>query len=193
MLTQWRGLARSRHFRHNRRLHSPRRPRCAYAPTQLNPTHCLCVVVPTMQSIDPSPDSSRLSFSKPERDTYPAAQRRPTKTQSSLATRRQRDRACDFCRRRKAKCDGPQIGSQICKNCQQSNKKCTYVSVLVMTFQSCIEVLMLKHDASESSKPRAPSKASVVIQCITQHSADLPFQICYCSRGSFGEDGGPLD
>ncbi|KAF9465075.1 fungal-specific transcription factor domain-containing protein [Collybia nuda] len=55
--------------------------------------------------------------------------------------KRRVDRACDACRRRKIKCDGPKMPGNTCSNCLQTKKPCTYV---------------------EDSKPRGPSKASHV-------------------------------
>ncbi|KAI0267136.1 fungal-specific transcription factor domain-containing protein [Gloeopeniophorella convolvens] len=54
--------------------------------------------------------------------------------------RRNVERACDECRRRKTRCDGPKMPDNVCTNCVQSRKKCTYV---------------------EASKPRGPPKAYV--------------------------------
>ncbi|PBK81933.1 hypothetical protein ARMGADRAFT_976134 [Armillaria gallica] len=54
--------------------------------------------------------------------------------------KRKIDRACDACRRRKTKCDGPKMPDNVCTNCIQSHKACTYV---------------------EMSKPRGPPKAYV--------------------------------
>ncbi|PCH43649.1 hypothetical protein WOLCODRAFT_138497 [Wolfiporia cocos MD-104 SS10] len=55
--------------------------------------------------------------------------------------RRKIERACDFCRRRKTKCDGPRMQHNVCSNCLQTNRSCTYL---------------------ETSKPRGPPKAYVV-------------------------------
>ncbi|KXN92472.1 hypothetical protein AN958_08031 [Leucoagaricus sp. SymC.cos] len=54
--------------------------------------------------------------------------------------KRKKDRACDYCRRRKIKCDGPWRQDQVCTNCLHGHRRCTYV---------------------ESSKPRGPPKAYV--------------------------------
>ncbi|KAJ6625579.1 fungal-specific transcription factor domain-containing protein [Mycena sp. CBHHK59/15] len=52
------------------------------------------------------------------------------------------DRACDNCRRRKSKCDGPKVAGNVCSNCVHSRKPCTYLQV-------------------EASTPRGPPKAYV--------------------------------
>lgn len=39
------------------------------------------------------------------------------------------ERACDLCRRRKTKCDGPSAPDNICSNCLQNNQSCTYMCV----------------------------------------------------------------
>ncbi|KAK2463231.1 hypothetical protein APHAL10511_004886 [Amanita phalloides] len=61
--------------------------------------------------------------------------------QSGPSRRRKPDRACDACRRKKTKCDGPKLPNNHCSNCVQVGKPCTYV---------------------ESSKPRGPPKAYVI-------------------------------
>ena len=45
--------------------------------------------------------------------------------------KRKKDRACDYCRYRKIRCDGPCKQSQICTNCTQGHRKCTYLWVHV--------------------------------------------------------------
>ncbi|OAX39998.1 hypothetical protein K503DRAFT_715433 [Rhizopogon vinicolor AM-OR11-026] len=54
--------------------------------------------------------------------------------------KRKIERACDACRRRKTKCDGPRMPNNICTNCTQNRKTCSYV---------------------EASKPRGPPKAYI--------------------------------
>jgi len=41
--------------------------------------------------------------------------------------KRKKERACDACRRRKTKCDGPLMPNGLCTNCMQTRKPCTYV------------------------------------------------------------------
>ncbi|KAI0675220.1 fungal-specific transcription factor domain-containing protein [Trametes maxima] len=55
--------------------------------------------------------------------------------------KRKVERACDFCRRRKARCDGPRMPDNVCSNCVANSRTCTYI---------------------EGSKPRGPPKAYVV-------------------------------
>ncbi|KDR75840.1 hypothetical protein GALMADRAFT_506107 [Galerina marginata CBS 339.88] len=64
----------------------------------------------------------------------------PTNESAPQAKKRKKDRACDACRRRKTKCDGPWMPNNLCSNCIQTRKPCTYV---------------------EASKPRGPPKAYV--------------------------------
>ncbi|KAI0301004.1 hypothetical protein B0F90DRAFT_1720863 [Multifurca ochricompacta] len=54
--------------------------------------------------------------------------------------RRNVERACDDCRRRKTRCDGSKMPDNVCTNCVQNRKICTYL---------------------EGSKPRGPPKAYV--------------------------------
>jgi hypothetical protein len=58
----------------------------------------------------------------------------------SVPRKRNVERACDDCRRRKTRCDGPKMPDNVCTNCVQNRKICTYV---------------------EASKPRGPPKAYV--------------------------------
>lgn len=62
-------------------------------------------------------------------------------TDSAQPKKRRTDRACDACRRKKTRCDGPWAPNNICSNCAQTKKPCTYL---------------------EASKPRGPPKAYVV-------------------------------
>lgn len=61
-------------------------------------------------------------------------------TTDTLSNKRKIERACDACRRRKIKCDGPRTPNNFCTNCVQTRKFCSYV---------------------EASKPRGPPKAYV--------------------------------
>ena len=73
--------------------------------------------------------------------------------------KRKVERACDFCRRRKARCDGPSMPDNVCSNCISNSRACTYVYVAACLL-SRIHTLN-QHDApfSEGSKPRGPPKA----------------------------------
>ncbi|KAJ7497363.1 fungal-specific transcription factor domain-containing protein [Mycena latifolia] len=53
-------------------------------------------------------------------------------------------RACDNCRKRKSRCDGPQTKDNVCSNCKNTHKSCTYL-----------------HASLFSSAPRGPPKAYV--------------------------------
>ncbi|KAJ7647258.1 fungal-specific transcription factor domain-containing protein [Roridomyces roridus] len=63
----------------------------------------------------------------------------PSTTTAATARTRKVDRACDGCRRRKSKCDGPRLKGS-CSNCTAAHKSCTYL---------------------EASTPRGPPKAYV--------------------------------
>ncbi|CAL1706909.1 unnamed protein product [Somion occarium] len=63
-----------------------------------------------------------------------------TSVDGSGSKKRKVERACDFCRRRKTKCDGPKMEGYKCTNCIQNGRECTYVEV---------------------SKPRGPPKAYI--------------------------------
>lgn len=55
---------------------------------------------------------------------YAAAE---TPSSQHRSKKRKIDRACDFCRRRKTKCDGPVMPGNICTNCIQTGRACSYV------------------------------------------------------------------
>ena len=78
------------------------------------------------------------------------------------------ERACDLCRRRKTKCDGPSAPDNVCSNCTQNNQSCTYLCAYMHAPLSC-------HDShpplSEVSRPRGPPKAFV------PHSNFLGFRL----------------
>ncbi|RDX40541.1 hypothetical protein OH76DRAFT_1490210, partial [Lentinus brumalis] len=42
------------------------------------------------------------------------------------AKKRKLQRACDYCRRKKSKCDGPEMPDHRCSNCQARRIECTY-------------------------------------------------------------------
>ncbi|EIW83333.1 hypothetical protein CONPUDRAFT_102063 [Coniophora puteana RWD-64-598 SS2] len=69
-----------------------------------------------------------------------AAAQRHGDSPSHMYKKRKIERACDACRRRKTKCDGPRMPDNICTNCIQNRKTCSYV---------------------EASKPRGPPKAYI--------------------------------
>ncbi|KAI0733190.1 fungal-specific transcription factor domain-containing protein [Fomitopsis betulina] len=76
--------------------------------------------------------------SRTSQTPYAAAE---TPSSQHRSKKRKIDRACDFCRRRKTRCDGPAMPGNVCTNCIQTGKACSYV---------------------ETSKPRGPPKAYVV-------------------------------
>lgn len=51
-------------------------------------------------------------------------------TSASLLKKRKVERACDACRRRKIRCDGPRMSNNICTNCAHNRKMCSYMFVL---------------------------------------------------------------
>jgi hypothetical protein len=58
--------------------------------------------------------------------------------------KRKIERACDACRRRKTKCDGPRMSDNVCTNCVQNRKTCTYVYVRgYHTSESCLMITVL--------------------------------------------------
>jgi hypothetical protein len=47
--------------------------------------------------------------------------------------KRKVDRACDYCRKRKTKCDGPSAKDHVCTNCVQNRQTCSYVYVTFLS------------------------------------------------------------
>ncbi|KAL5485496.1 hypothetical protein ACEPAI_8138 [Sanghuangporus weigelae] len=80
-----------------------------------------------------SPYSIKIDEYRPELDPGPS-------TPASASAVRKSDRACDFCRRRKTRCDGAPNLSTKCSNCRKNQCPCTYL---------------------EASRPRGPPKAYV--------------------------------
>lgn len=93
------------------------------------------------------PLSSSSSASRPPHllsQSHPQATRTTANSDSISqlppTKKRKVERACDACRRRKSKCDGPKKPDRICTSCEQLKKSCTYM---------------------EDSKPRGPPKAII--------------------------------
>ena len=68
----------------------------------------------------------------------PAAGPTPTWPQSlsspPVAKKRNVERACDDCRRRKTRCDGSKMPDNVCTNCVQNRKICTYMLAQTFSF-----------------------------------------------------------
>jgi hypothetical protein len=81
----------------------------------------------------PSPVTSR--FAPPLRLPAPASSTSAwpqSISNSTTSKKRNVERACDGCRRRKTRCDGSKMPDNVCTNCVQNRKICTYV--LAQTF-----------------------------------------------------------
>lgn len=78
----------------------------------------------------------------------------------AVPKKRNVERACDDCRRRKTRCDGPKMPDNVCTNCVQNRKMCTYM--LAQSFFEYVSPLTPLSN-SEASKPRGPPKAFVVL------------------------------
>ncbi|KAH9083378.1 fungal-specific transcription factor domain-containing protein [Lactarius deliciosus] len=86
------------------------------------------------------PTASRPVFPTVDRPTEPISDWSQPFSSPFIPKKRNVERACDDCRRRKTRCDGPKMPDNVCTNCVQNRKICTYV---------------------EASKPRGPPKAYV--------------------------------
>jgi hypothetical protein len=82
----------------------------------------------------PSPVTSR--FAPPVRLPAPASSTsawpQSISNSTTIPKKRNVERACDGCRRRKTRCDGPKMPDSVCTNCAQNRKICTYM--LALTF-----------------------------------------------------------
>lgn len=90
---------------------------------------------------------------------------------STIPRKRNVERACDGCRRRKTRCDGPKMPDNVCTNCVQNRKICTYMSA--HTFRKKYAPSLTRLVRSEASKPRGPSKAFVML-CPLRSAAHMP-------------------
>ncbi|KAI9455319.1 fungal-specific transcription factor domain-containing protein [Lactarius psammicola] len=86
------------------------------------------------------PTASRHVLPTIHRSTGPITDWSQSFSGPFIPKKRNVERACDDCRRRKTRCDGPKMPDNVCTNCVQNRKICTYV---------------------EASKPRGPPKAYV--------------------------------
>jgi hypothetical protein len=107
--------------------------------------------------------------------------------------RARQERACDLCRRRKTKCDGPSAPDKICSNCVQGNQSCTYLCAykyLLLSFHAP-HLLPAKPPA-----PEVPRKRSFTVRFLPDPSLHCIFALVislllktarsgwrHCSRG----------
>lgn len=97
------------------------------------------------------------------------------------------ERACDLCRRRKTKCDGPSAPDNVCSNCAQNNHSCTYLCAYMHVPPS----LHVSHLPSANSLVReVPQKRPYPTPILSVSGSHSPLlQLCLQSRGPSGEDG----
>lgn len=87
----------------------------------------------------------------------------------SIYKKRKIERACDACRRRKTKCDGPRMPDNVCTNCIQNRKTCSYVFVLTLPFPRAPS-----RPLQRGLQAQRPSKG--VSTCPTSpYETDVPF------------------
>jgi hypothetical protein len=95
----------------------------------------------------------------------------PQSTSNSTAPKKRNvERACDGCRRRKTRCDGPKMPDNVCTNCVQNRKICTYV--LARTFLEYALSLTLLSAVRLPSLGVLPKRLSclTVVRFRTSHS-----------------------
>ena len=80
-------------------------------------------------------------------------------------------RACDLCRRRKTKCDGPSAPDNICSNCVQNTQSCTYLCAymrILLSFRVS-HLPLAKPLAQEVHQKRTSHSFLFARFCLTSH------------------------
>jgi hypothetical protein len=79
---------------------------------------------------------------------------------ATVHKRRRIDRACDTCRRRKTKCDGPKMPDNVCTNCLQTKKSCTYMWATAVYIQrSAADTSLTARPRNREDHPKRESSA----------------------------------
>ncbi|ETW80751.1 hypothetical protein HETIRDRAFT_319564 [Heterobasidion irregulare TC 32-1] len=117
-----------------------------------------------MHSPSPSSSSSlRPHPTSPVRPPPAPPPNPPPPPTSAYGKKRKVERACDACRRRKTRCDGPKMPDNVCSTCISSRRKCTYMSVslpcLYLAYHPAHVPTRPCTTPREASKPRGPPKA----------------------------------
>ena len=81
------------------------------------------------------PTASRHVFPTVHRSTGPISDWSQSYSGQFIPRKRNVERACDDCRRRKTRCDGPKMPDNVCTSCVQNRKICTYVLAQYLFFQ----------------------------------------------------------
>ena len=97
-------------------------------------------------------------------------------TGSSAAPKKRKvERACDGCRRRKTRCDGPKMPDNVCTNCVQNRKICTYV--LARTFVEYGSALIALFSAKPPSLGVPPKRSLYLAVVNFHHPAHMPLTV----------------
>ena len=102
-------------------------------------------------------------------------------------------RACDLCRRRKTKCDGPSAPDNVCSNCVQNNQSCSYLCAYMRILQSfrLSHLPLAKPLVQEVHQKRSSLSLSLPpLDSINSANATTSLQLCLWPRRPFGKDGG---
>jgi hypothetical protein len=91
---------------------------------------------------------------------------------SAIPKKRKVERACDGCRRRKTRCDGPKMPDNVCTNCVQNRKICTYMSA--QTFMEYATSLIALSAAKLPSLGVPPKRLSCLTVVRFQRLAHMP-------------------
>ena len=90
---------------------------------------------------------------------------------STIPKKRNVERACDGCRRRKTRCDGPKMPDNVCTNCVQNRKICTYVLALGLSLKYAFSLTVMSAGRLLSlGDPPKRSSCLAVVRFRTPHS-----------------------
>jgi len=134
---------------------------CPTAAVILSVMHQSNLYLPPVTSRSPSP--ARLPAPGPSSDSF---------YNSAISKRRNVERACDGCRRRKTRCDGPKMPDNVCTNCVQNRKICTYM--LAQTFVEYASSLIALSAARLPSLGVPPKRLSCLSVVRFQRQAHMP-------------------
>ena len=96
-------------------------------------------------------------------------------------------RACDLCRRRKTKCDGPSAPDNTCSNCVQNNQSCTYLCAYMRILLSFhVSHPSLAKPLAQEVRQKRSSHSSLFARFYLKPT--LAPQLCLWPRRPSGED-----
>lgn len=173
-------------------------PRKGYLPLVLLPQTCQarclhCPTAPAIQSSTAMMHHSDLYLPVPSIPTsrhatparLPASAPNPVWPQSlakpppqATSKKRNVERACDDCRRRKTRCDGPKMPDNVCTNCVQNRKICTYVLAPTPSQMICFHTDPFCYPQRNfQASGTSQSVRCVLMIVLLQHAAYMPLTV----------------